>query len=154
MRSALYQGHVSHRRLTPRPHAFRNAVHLLFLDLDELHEVFRGRWFWSVRRWNLVQYRRSDFLGPASRPLRDAVLDRVQHELGRRPKGAIGLLTQLRTLGYVFNPVSFYLCEDESGELDSIVAEITNTPWGERHAYVLDAVKARECGPKKSDRRY
>lgn len=139
MRSCLYRATVRHRREGPRPHEFRYGVRFVYLDLGELDEVFRGRWLWSVERPNLVSFRRADYLGDPETPLREAVLDRVEAELGRRPTGSVAVLTQLRTAGYLFNPVSFYYCRDESGALDAIVAEITNTPWKERHAYVLDA---------------
>lgn len=139
MRSALYEGLVAHRRLAPRAHAFRYRVGLLALDLDELPGLFRGRLLWSCERANVVSFRRADYLGPPELALKAAVLARVEAELGRRPRGPVTLLTQLRVLGYAFNPVSFYLCHDERGELDALVAEITNTPWGERFAYVLDA---------------
>jgi len=122
---------------------FRYGLHLFGLDLDELHEVFAGRWLWSVERSNLFGFRRADFLGDPDQPLDEAVRERVAEHLGRQPAGRITLVAQLRTLGYVFNPVCFYLCRDAAGELDAIVAEITNTPWGERHAYVLDAAAAR-----------
>jgi len=139
MHSAIYEGAVHHRRRTPRPHAFRHRLFFLYLDLDELPELFRGRWLWSSSRPNLSWFRRADYLGPAEVPLREAVLDRVESELGRRPTGAVRLLTHLRTAGYVFNPVSFYYCHGEGDRLEAVVAEITNTPWSERHAYVLDA---------------
>jgi DUF1365 family protein len=84
--------------------------------------------------------RRADYLGDASTPLHDAVRDKVASETGRRPRGPVRLLTQLRMLGFCFNPVSFYYCYDESASrVEAIVAEITNTPWNERHAYVLEA---------------
>jgi len=58
---------------------------------------------------------------------------------GRRPEGAIRLLTHLRYFGYIFNPVSFYYCFDpEDKAVETIVAEVNNTPWGEQHCYVLD----------------
>jgi DUF1365 family protein len=139
VRSALYTGSVAHARHGPRPHAFRYRVAYLALDLDELPSVFRGRWLWSLERWNVASFRRADYLGPAEVPLAEAVRARVERELGRRPRGPITLVTQVRVLGFVFNPVSFYLCHDELGALDALVAEITNTPWNERHAYVLDA---------------
>ncbi len=139
MRSALYEGAVEHRRLAPRAHGFRYRLGLLALDLDELPRVFRGRFLWSIERANAASFRRADYLGPTELPLKEAVLVRVERELGRRPAGPVTLVTQLRTFGYLFNPVSFYLCHDEHGELDAFVAEITNTPWGERFAYVLDA---------------
>lgn len=140
MRSAVYFGRVAHRRLDAVGHAFGYGHFLLALELSELEQVFAGRWFWSNERANLASLRRRDCLGgEGSLGLADAVRARVERELGRRPGGAIFLLTQPRFAGYVFNPVSFYYCEDERGELDAIVAEITNTPWNERHSYVLDA---------------
>jgi uncharacterized protein len=142
--SALYGGSVVHRRSSPREHSFGYGLHLAYIDLEELPTLFRGRWFWSVGRTNLISFRREDYLGGSGQPLRDSVLDCVENELGRRPTGRVGVLTQLRTLGYLFNPVSFYFCYDERGQVEAIVAEITNTPWGERHAYVLDASSARE----------
>lgn len=67
-----------------------------------------------------------------------AVRDLVQARTGSRPSGPIKLLTHLRYFGYCMNPVSFYYCFNESGDrLETIVAEITNTPWKERHQYVM-----------------
>ncbi len=138
MHSALYTGRLRHRRFEPVPHAFSYGTTLLWLDLGELDDVFRGRWLWSTRRPALARFRRADFLGGDGPPLDDAVRERVAAETGRRPKGPIRLLTQLRMLGFCFNPVSFYYCYDEQDtRVEAIVAEITNTPWKERHAYVL-----------------
>jgi DUF1365 family protein len=137
--SAIYEGSVRHRRHGPRPHAFARRLFLMYLDLDELPTLFDRRWLWSLERPNLVWFRRADYLGPAARPLKQAVLDRVEADLGRRPDGPVRVLTHLRSFGYLFNPVSFYYAFDAAGALDAVVAEITNTPWGERHAYVLDA---------------
>ncbi|MCA9002901.1 MAG: DUF1365 domain-containing protein, partial [Planctomycetes bacterium] len=107
-------------------------------DLAELDQVFRGAWLWSSRRWNLYYFKRADYLGPTELPLDEAVRRRVAAEIGRRPEGPIRLLTTLRSWGIGFNPVSFYYCFDAEGEeLVAVLAEITNTPWGERHTYVL-----------------
>ncbi len=139
MNSAMYSGHVYHARRIPRKHVFKNRVCYLFLDLDELSEVFRGRWLWSIGRWNLSCFRRKDYLGDSQQPLKASVQDCVEQKLSFRPEGAVRVLTQLRTWGYLFNPVSFYYCYDGEGKLQAIISEITNTPWGERHRYVLDA---------------
>ncbi|TXI46106.1 MAG: DUF1365 domain-containing protein [Lysobacter sp.] len=145
--SAVYEGIVRHRRHLPRPHAFRYRMAQLYLDLDELDRVFAGRWLWSAHGRNLAAFRRSDYHGDPSQPLADAVRETVERALGRRPLGPIRLLTHLRYAGYVFNPVSFYYCYAADGcRLDCIVAEITNTPWKERHAYVLDADTAERHG--------
>lgn len=136
--SALYVGQVQHHRHRPHAHAFRYRLFLLYLDLAEIDTVFARRWLWSVERRNLASFQRRDFLGDPSLPLDEAVRQRYAAETGRRPRGPIRLLAHLRYFGYCFNPVAFYYCFHEDGEtLDGIVAEITNTPWRQRHSYVL-----------------
>lgn len=138
MHSALYPGWVRHRRHAPRGHAFEYRLFMVWLDLSELDTVFRGRWLWSTRRPSLAWFRRADYLGDPGVPLDQAVRDRVQQETGRRPDGPIRMLTHLRYFGLAFNPVTFYYCYDAADtRVETIVAEITNTPWNERHAYVL-----------------
>jgi DUF1365 family protein len=145
--SAVYEGVVRHRRLAPHPHAFDYRMAQLYLDLDEVERVFRQRWLWSNEHGNVAQFRRSDYLGPLELPLAEAVRRRVEQATGHRPLGPIRLLTHLRYFGLVFNPVSFYYCYAEDGvSLACIVAEITNTPWKERHAYVLPLARAQARG--------
>ena len=138
MNSAIYEGRVRHRRFAPKSHEFSYRLYLVYLDLDELDSVFSGRWLWSTRRAAPLRFRRGDHLGDAAVPLPTAVRDLVAERTGRRPTGPIRLLTQLSHFGYCFNPVSFYYCFDAAGErIETIVAEVNNTPWGERHCYVL-----------------
>ena len=144
--SAVYEGSVRHRRHLPRAHAFRYRMAQLYLDLDEVDQVFRDRWLWSAGRRNLAEFRRADFLGDPAQPLADAVRDRIQRATGERPLGPVRLLAHLRYGGYSFNPVSFYYCHERDGSLHSIVAEITNTPWKQRHAYVLPLAAATRRG--------
>jgi uncharacterized protein len=135
--SALYEGHVHHRRQAVRNHAFRYRIAMAYIDLDELPELLHGRL--TKRAPGLVRFRRRDYLGDPRTPLDDAVRALVHERLGRMPDGPIRLLTTLRSFGHCFNPVSFYYCFAPDGAtLDAIVAEVTNTPWGERHAYVTD----------------
>ena len=136
-----------HRRHVPHPHAFRYPIAQLLIDLDEVEALFTDRWLWSVNRRNLAEFRRKDYFGDPQRPLADAVRDHAAATLGYRPEGPVRLLTHLRFAGHVFNPVSFYYCYQADGStLDCIVAEITNTPWKERHAYVLPASSASREG--------
>jgi DUF1365 family protein len=147
MHSALYTGQLRHRRFAPQPHAFGYRLFMVWLDLAELDRVFRGRWLWSTRRPALAWLRRADYLGDARVPLDQAVRDLVERETGVRPAGPIRLLTHLRYFGHCFNPVSFYYCYDPTGRhIETIVAEITNTPWHERYAYVLPAKSAEAPG--------
>lgn len=135
--SAIYEGVVAHRRRVPVVHAFKARLYFMYLDLAELPELFDGHPLWSARRAAPAWWRRADYLGDPAVPLEDAVRDLVQERLGARPQGPVRMLAQVRTWGVGFNPVAFYWCFDACGErVEAVVAEVTNTPWGERHAYV------------------
>ena len=138
MHSCIYEGTVRHRRFRPVSNEFRYRLFLMFLDLNELPEVFKGRLAWSGDRFNLAYFRRADHLGDPQIPLDQAVRSLVEERTGARPTGPIRLMTHLRYFGYCFNPVSFYYCYDQAGSrVETIVAEIHNTPWQEVHCYVL-----------------
>jgi hypothetical protein len=139
MKSCIYAGWVRHRRFKPVPNAFRYRIFMMYLDLAELDQVFRGFWLWSARRPALAWFRRRDHFGDAARPLDACIRDLVAAQTGMRPDGPIRLLTHLRYFGYCFNPVSFYYCHGRDGRLQHIVLEVNNTPWGETHCYVLPA---------------
>jgi DUF1365 family protein len=134
--SALYEGWVRHRRHRPVSHEFRYRIFLSYLDLDELPGVLDSVPLWSARRPAPAWFRRQDFLGPEVVPLREAVLDAVEERAGLRPDGPVRLLTSVRTFGHLFNPISIYYCFDSRVErVEALAAEVTNTPWGERHVY-------------------
>ena len=136
MQSALYEGTIRHRRFAVRERVFRHRLALVYADLDELPRLFGGRLV--ARRPGIVRFRRADYLGDPAVPLAADVRALVARRTGSDPGGPVRLLTQPRTLGHCFNPVSFYYCFRPGGEhLAAVVAEVTNTPWGERHAYVL-----------------
>lgn len=137
--SCLYVGHVRHRRFLPRSHQFRYKLFMVYLDLAELDRAFAGRWLWSARRPALAWFRRQDHFGDPAIPLDTCVRDLAERQTGRRPQGPIRLLTHLRYFGYCMNPISIYYCFAPDGAaLDMLVAEVTNTPWGEKIGYVLD----------------
>jgi DUF1365 family protein len=150
MKSCIYKGELYHHRYLPRENKFTYSVFFMFLDLEELEHVFNGRWLWSVGRANVANFKRADYLGPADIPLDQAVRDRVKQEVGELPAGPIRMLTHLRYYGHCFNPVSFYYCYDAADtRVEYIVAEITNTPWRERHSYVLNMKQKRDMGSDK-----
>jgi hypothetical protein len=150
MESCLYVGWVRHRRFVPVAHAFRYRLFQLYLDLDEVPDVFRGRWLWSAERPAVARFHRADHLGDPGVPLKRAVSDLVAAETGKRPAGPIRLLTHLRYFGYCMNPVSFYYCFDEDGRrVETIVAEVHNTPWNEIYCYVLPESRNEASGRRK-----
>lgn len=147
MNSCLYEGWVRHRRRSPKVNKFRYRMFQVYLDLGELDEVFRGRRLWSTRRSAPAWFRRADHFGDPDTPLDETVRDLVEERTSSRPQGPIRLLAHLRYFGYVMNPVSFYYCFDPADQrVEVIVAEVSNTPWGERYCYVLNA---RDVGRKR-----
>ena len=141
MNSALYAGKVRHRRFAPVEHAFEYRLFYAYLDLDELPGALDGLPGWSARRPAIARYAREDHLGDPALPLADCVRDVVESECGTRPYGPIRLLALPRTLGVAFNPVSIFYCFAEDGALSHILAEVDNTPWGERHCYAVDVAR-------------
>lgn len=157
--SALYDGSTRHRRFAPRTHSLRARLYLLLLDHDELElsgaltepgGALGPEWWWPVA------YRRGDYLdGDTSTPLGRAVRDLVEARTGHRPHGPVRTLTQVRTEGYVFNPLTVHWCLAPDGSLgpdgrprvEVVVLEVTNTPWKDRHCYVVDARPGAGDGP-------
>lgn len=145
--SHLLKGWVRHRRYTPKPHRFRYPVFMSWIDLDQLSSVVKTSPWWSCERFNLVSFYRRDFLAPIKDDLKTAVRKKIQQQTGTEFFGKVCLLTNLRYLGFSFNPVSFYFCYPEEAKYPRfIIAEINNTPWDERFCYVLDT---QSCPGKK-----
>ena len=149
MNSCIYEGLVRHRREQPTRHAFEYPLFMMYLDLDELPSLFSGRWFWSARRSAPARFCREDYLGSSEVELGDAVRAEAERLTGSRPAGPIRMLTHLRYFGFVMNPVTFYYCFGSDGaSVETILAEINNTPWNERHTYAVRAAHggAAVCG--------
>jgi len=153
IKSCIYEGTVRHRRHFPRPNKFRYRLFFMFLDLDELPTLFDIHPLWSGRGVNLAYFRRRDHFGDPNIPIKQAVQDLVEKHLGARPEGPIRLLTHLRYFGHCFNPASFYYCYNKADtEVETIVLEVHNTPWGEHFCYVLD--KKDDLHPMEEWRRH
>jgi DUF1365 family protein len=138
MHSGIFSGQVSHSRTSPQAHSFQYRLFMMYLDLGELDRVFKDRWFWSTSRPALARFKRENYLGDPKESLDKSVRDLVRDRTGARPDGPIRLLSHLSYFGYSFNPISLYYCFDrDDTRVETIVAEVSNTPWGERHCYVL-----------------
>ncbi len=140
LRSCLYECSVMHHRLEPKQHHFRYRIFMLALDLDELDTVAARVKGFSRNRWNLYTFRDDDHLKTTDAPpasLRDKFTSWLTGQGTPLPEDArITLLTLPRVLGYIFNPVSFYFCEDASGTPLCAVVEVGNT-FREMKLYLL-----------------
>ena len=144
MHSCIYEGRVHHVRREPITHRFQYRLAMAYLDLNELGEVadglISGKRF-APASFLSVDHQRSFGDGSKlgdSESLADLVRDSVEKSTGNRPVGPIRLLTQLRYFGHYFSPLNLFYCFTGDGAgVESIVAEVSNTPWNQRHLYVL-----------------
>ena len=141
-RSAMYRGTVHHYRFGEPSHRFSYRVAMPLLFLDEVDAICAASPMWSSSRRAPVEFREADFLaaerGSGASSLGQAVVDVVEARNLPSPKGAIAVLANLRSFGWQFNPIALYFCFDETGKhVESVVAEVTNTPWKQRHCYVV-----------------
>lgn len=134
----IFRGWVTHRRHVPNAHQFTYPLAMLMLDLDTLQHQFNKSAFWSVERFNLISFHRRDYLQSPIADLKTAVQTLIAERCNTQFEGHIKILTHPRYLGFIFNPVTFYFCIDAQQHIRFIVAEINNTPWNEKYAYVFD----------------
>lgn len=132
MNSCYYTGEVRHRRFTPKSNSFTYQLMMFYLDLDEVEQLFTRQW------WKPFSFQRQDYFDQGNQPLKSTVRDYVLSYHPQKSIDKVYLLTQLRCFGYVVNPISCYYCFDAEKQLQALVLEVTNTPWGEKQLYVLD----------------
>ncbi len=139
LRSGIYTGRLIHRRHGPIPHEFSYSIAMPYLFLDELETVARKSALFSINRRNAVSFRRSDYFGDPNVSLEESVREFVFEGTGIRPVGPVAMLAQVRMWGWLFNPIALYYCFSQDGQdLEAVIAEVTNTPWNERHLYLLN----------------
>ncbi len=138
MQSCLYEGVVTHARVRPVDHAFRYRMFMAYLDLDELAGTLDSVTLLSRRRFAPASFLRDDHLGPIDQPLAVSVREHVRDKVGIETRGPVRILTQLRYFGAYFSPINlFYLFDETETRIEAVVAEVSNTPWLERHHYIL-----------------
>jgi len=137
LNSAIYRGQLEHSRLTPKLHHFSYKVFMIYLDLDEIDAVFSLSRLWSAERFALARFKRRDFFGSEKLSIKAAIIQHIRSRTGEDFAGSVRVLANLRYFGFLMNPLVTYYCFDPDERLQYIVAEVTNTPWQETHAYVL-----------------
>lgn len=149
MNSQWLSGTLRHRRQGAVRHEFTYNTGMLALDVDEWHKVTDISPLFSLERFNWLSLKRKDYFQPETGGLSADVRNHVQKTTGWWPDGAVELITYPRYFGYVFNPVSFYFCyragdEAREGAIPKVIlAQITNTPWKERHIYCLETTDSQ-----------
>lgn len=143
LNSAIYRGFVRHRRFTPRYHEFKYPLFLLLIKLDEIPLISRLLWQFGERQWNWARFRPKDYIGSGVVSTDQAVKQKIAELVGCSSESLAGdvyLMGQLRYLGLYFSPLNLYFL-NQQGSMRYMLAEVSNTPWNERHYYLVDLEK-------------
>lgn len=138
--SAIYQGFVRHRRFTPCRHEFDYPLFMMLLKLDEIPRLLHSFWQLGQGSFSWARFRRADYLGEKDQDLDTAVRDKMAQLSGMsrdQLEGDLFLLCHLRYLGLYFSPLNLYYLRQD-GRFRFMLAEVSNTPWNERHYYLVD----------------
>lgn len=117
----------------------------MWLNLDELNLLENQVKGFSSKSWAPLRFKRQDYLGDEKKSLKISVLEKMS-ELAKRPiTGTVFLLGQTRTFGLYFSPVNFYYLQQINGSFSHLLAEVSNTPWNDRHCYLVDLATQEDC---------
>ena len=134
MKPKIFHGAVWHARLRPQRNAFRYGVFFLRFSVGDMHQL--DNVLFSINRWNLFSFHYRDHGARDGSHPESWIRTLLAREGMSEATGDIWLQTFPRMLGYVFNPVSFWLCHDTGGALRAVLCEVNNT-FGEHHHYLL-----------------
>lgn len=139
MKSKIFQGIIYHRRLGIKKHQFKYKIFMMFINLSEINYLFKKYWFWSTEKLNIASFKRKNYLGKPELTL----LDAVKETLATDKIEEVFILTNLAYFGYCFNPISIYFCFFQT-QLTHCILEVTNTPWKEKHNYIVKPIRIAE----------
>lgn len=141
----LFEGKVMHKRISPRVNLFTYGIYYVSLPLSSLEKAECGRWF-SLNRAGINSFYNKDH-GPRDGSNLLLWIRKILREQNASDiNGEVVLVTMPRTFGYVFNPVSFWLCYDDNNILKAVLCEVSNT-FGEFHNYLCMHSDHREILP-------
>jgi uncharacterized protein len=140
LESAIYKGFVGHRRFTPTHHQFENKIFMLLLKVDEIPLVLNSFWQLGTRWLSWARFRRADYIGESDTSITDAVKSKIAEKMNTEAadiNGDVFMLVHLRYLGFYFSPLNLYYVKS-NGQFTHMLAEVSNTPWHEKHYYLID----------------
>lgn len=137
-RSGIYWGNVRHRRLGVVKHEFSYQLYMLGIDIDELPNLLSKSVFFGERWYNLIRFNEKDYLKDDPGTLKQRIAHKVAQLGGSwSMDNRVTLLAQARCMGIYFSPINCYFCYSESGDCQYMLAEVSNTPWNQRHYYLV-----------------
>lgn len=147
--SQLYLGQISHRRFSPKKHSFNYSLFMLALDVAEIENAKSGVGLFGFSWYHPLRFVEKDYLKGEPFSLSTRITNKVVQLNGHDDIDRIVMLVQVRSFGVYFSPANFYFCYDQAGTCTQMLAEVSNTPWNERHYYLVDLLHKGEKSNKK-----
>ena len=140
--SHIYSGQIRHRRHAPKSHSFSYKLYMLALDVDEMQAMQAPPGIFGFSWFNLLRFKENDYLRDEPKCLKQRIKNKVVTLSGFEDISRISMLVQVRCLGIYFSPANFYFCYDINDICTQVLVEVSNTPWNERHYYLVPLVSS------------
>ena len=138
MISGIFSGNVRHRRFAPKYHAFNYKMYMLALDLDELNLVNKASKLFSLKKFSAISFFENDYVKGEPGNLKQRIANKVTQLGGNWDGTKVTFMGQCRNFGFYFSPANFFFCYDQDKQCRNMLVEVSNTPWLERHYYLVD----------------
>ncbi|GAA6205611.1 MULTISPECIES: DUF1365 domain-containing protein [Thalassotalea] len=148
--SYIYLGEISHRRFSPKKHSFKYRLYMLAIDITDIEKQTNKLGLLGSSWYHPLHFVEKDYLPGEPYSLRQRITNKVRLLNGYKDIEKIVMLVQVRCFGIYFSPANFYFCYDSSGKCTQMLAEVSNTPWNERHYYLVDLSTNNEKVNKKA----
>ena len=135
--SHIYVGHIIHRRFTPKKHSFTYKLYMLLLDINDVEDTDKSKGIFGFSWYHPLRFVEKDYLRGEPFSLSKRIKNKVIQLNGYKDISRIKMLIQVRCFGVYFSPANFYFCYDKEGDCTQMLAEVSNTPWNERHYYLV-----------------
>jgi DUF1365 family protein len=149
LHSHIYLGNIAHRRFSPKKHSFNTSLYMLALEVSDIENTKGSFGIFGFSWFNLLRFVQKDYVTGKLFSLRERIRDKVVGLNGHNNIHKIVMLVQVRCFGIYFSPANFYFCYDENNICNQMLAEVSNTPWNERHYYLIDLLAEKEKSTKK-----
>ncbi|WP_239480659.1 DUF1365 domain-containing protein [Parashewanella hymeniacidonis] len=133
--SNLYQGVIKHRRYSQKKHQFQYKLYMLLLDIRDVQQPF-SIWPLGSSWFHPMRFVAKDYVKGEPQNLALRINNKFA-ELGGIAPHSVKALVQVRCFGLYFSPANFYFGYSEEGHCFQVLAEVSNTPWNERHYYLI-----------------
>ena len=147
--SNIYLGNIVHRRFSPKKHSFDYSLYMLALDVSEVEDAKAGLGLFGFSWYHPLRFSAKDYLKGEPNGLMQRITNKVLELSGHNDIQRVVMLVQVRCFGIYFSPANFYFCYDQNNQCTQMLAEVSNTPWNERHYYLIDLLNSGEKVSKK-----